>query len=252
MSNIKFSYCGKTDQGRCRSNNEDAYVVQPLWDDHHVLAVAIDGVGGRKGGEVAAEISQKAIPEYLEDEGGKNPLLDLRDAVLYADNCITSYRNGGDMCCVLTAAIIDGQARKIYIAHVGDTRLYQFANGELVKLTKDDSIVGPLEESGELTEKEAMNHPHRNIITKSVGHSNLNDKPDSVFVKELDFDVPTAFLLCSDGLYDMVTSKKMAHILAKNGKVESKVDALIQAANKAGGRDNVTVVLVEMEEQLKI
>lgn len=171
----------------------------------------------------------------------------MRNAVIQADSYISLY-GSGNMCCVLTAAIIDKQMRKIYIAHVGDTRLYQFSNGELVKLTKDDSIVGPLEESGELTEKEAMRHPHRNIITKSVGHSNLSREPEKVFTKELEFDIPTKFLLCSDGLYDMITSKKMAAILSKNGKVEAKVNGLIQAANEAGGRDNITVVLIELDE----
>ncbi len=242
-----INYWGKTDQGRCRSNNEDAFVAQPLWDENHVLAIAIDGVGGYNGGEVAAAIAQEKIPKFLDEFHEGNPLENLRNAVIQADSYISLY-GSGNMCCVLTAAIIDKQMRKIYIAHVGDTRLYQFSNGELVKLTKDDSIVGPLEESGELTEKEAMRHPHRNIITKSVGHSNLSREPEKVFTKELEFDVPTKFLLCSDGLYDMITSKKMAAILSKNGKVEAKVNGLIQAANEAGGRDNITVVLIELDE----
>ena len=245
-----LSFAGNTNLGMVRSNNEDAFLVQHVWDDNHVLAVAIDGVGGYEGGEVAAAIARDSIAEFLATncEGEKSEL--LRRAVIYANNNIYEQRQRSteyaNMSCVLTAALIDAEQQFVNMAHVGDTRLYQYNNGEFVKLSHDHSLVGYREEVGDLTEEEAMHHPQRNIISRDVGSRYLQDSEDEyVEVDSFPLIPESVFMLCSDGLCDMVTSSEMISVLATGIPVGDKVERLIAKANAAGGRDNVTVVVVE-------
>lgn len=255
MSQIAFF--GKTDLGMVRTNNEDAFVVQYVWDENHVLAVAIDGVGGYEGGEVASAIAQRSIVEYLEKYPNGERLDLLKQAVAHANNAICSERevqpNLHSMSCVLTAALIELEQKRINMAHVGDTRLYQYANGVLTKLSHDHSLVGYREEVGELTEEEAMKHPQRNVISKDVGSKLLNgDGGDYIETALFPLVGRSTLLLCSDGLSDMLTSAKISAVLDSDMTVEEKAGQLIAEANAAGGKDNVTVVLVEInidEEQ---
>ena len=238
--------------GKIRTNNEDAYIVQHIWDDDHILAVAIDGVGGYEGGEVAAALARKSIIEYLESYPNGERLELLKQAVVSANNTIFSERKNmqqyANMSCVLTAALIELKDRRINMAHVGDTRLYQFANGVLTKLSHDHSLVGYREEIGELTEEEAMKHPQRNIIGRDVGSRRLeNGDNDYVEVSTFPLLSQSMLLLCSDGLCDMLTSAQMSSILQTDRRVEDKAAALIDAANAAGGKDNVTIVLIDFD-----
>lgn len=247
---VKITFAGNTDMGMVRTNNEDAFVVRNIWDDMHVLAVAIDGVGGYEGGEVAAAIARDSIQQYLLEnpEGEKAEL--LKRAVVYANNRINAERQSdaerSQMSCVLTAVLVDVAEQYINMAHVGDTRLYQYCNGEMTKLSHDHSLVGYREEIGDLTEEEAMNHPQRNVISRDVG-SRFIPENDEEYVEVNSFPLlsNSTLLLCSDGLCDMVTSVAMAAVLAGDASLEEKVSALVASANAAGGRDNVTVVLVE-------
>lgn len=248
MKTIHFF--GKTDMGRKRTNNEDAFIAQNIWDEKHILAVAIDGVGGYEGGEVAAELAQKNIVKYLESYPNGERLDLLKQAVIFANNAIFDERkqsaNLCSMSCVLTAALIEVESRRINMAHVGDTRLYQYVDGVLTKLSHDHSLIGYREEIGELSEEEAMNHPQRNIIGRDVGSTRLESNAnDYVEVASFPLEAHSSLMLCSDGLCDMITSQQMKSILDENLPTEKKVDALIEAANIAGGKDNVTVVLVE-------
>ena len=249
MSAISFS--GNTNLGMIRTNNEDAFVVQNIWDEHHVLAVAIDGVGGYEGGEVAAAIAQKCIVEYLEkySNGERHEL--LKQAVIYANNTIHEERKlqpqFDRMSCVLTAILVEEEARRINMAHVGDTRLYEYNEGFIHKLSYDHSLVGYREEIGDLTEEEAMAHPQRNIISRDLGSAHWEEDTKEVEVNTFPLQPSSILLLCSDGLCDMITSVQMKEILAENISLEEKVQALIDSANVAGGKDNVTVVLVQTE-----
>ena len=248
MKTIHFF--GKTDMGRKRTNNEDAFIAQNIWDEKHILAVAIDGVGGYEGGEVAAELAQKNIVKYLESYPNGERLDLLKQAVIFANNAIFDERRQSaklcSMSCVLTAALIEVESRRINMAHVGDTRLYQYVDGDLTKLSHDHSLIGYREEIGELSEEEAMNHPQRNIIGRDVGSTRLESNTnDYVEVASFPLEAHSSLMLCSDGLCDMITSQQMKAILKQNITTEKKVDALIDAANEAGGKDNVTVVLVE-------
>lgn len=249
MSHVTFS--GATDMGKRRSNNEDAYIAQNIWDDDHILAVAIDGVGGYEGGEVAAELARKSIIDYLEKYHNGERLELLKQAVVSANNTIFSERKlqpqYSNMSCVLTAALVEVKDRRINMAHVGDTRLYQFANGIITKLSHDHSLVGYREEIGELTEIEAMNHPQRNVIGRDVGSRLLGNSGDD-YIETTSFPLisNSMLLLCSDGLCDMITSEQMTSILLTDNTVEDKASMLIDAANAAGGKDNITVVLVDI------
>ena len=250
MNNVTFK--GATDMGKIRTNNEDAYIAQYIWDKEHILAVAIDGVGGYDGGEVAAELARTSIIEYLENYPNGERLELLKQAVISANNTIYAERKNqpqfSNMSCVLTAALIEIKGRRINMAHVGDTRLYQYANGTITKLSHDHSLIGYREEIGELSEDEAMHHPQRNVIGRDVG-SKLLDNGNNDYVETSSFPLlsKSTLLLCSDGLCDMLTSNQMVSILQTKQQVEEKTTALIDSANNAGGKDNVTVVIVDVD-----
>ena len=245
--------CGLTDTGKRRTNNEDAFVAEKL-DDNAVLAVVIDGVGGYEGGEVAAEIAQREIPSYLKEFNRGERLELLKQAVVCANNTIFDRRQldtaRPNMGCVLTSALIDADRKVIDMVHVGDTRMYQYHNGELLKLSHDHSYVGYCEEIGELTEEQAMHHSRRNEISRSVGEER-HGVSDQSFLEAEEFQLlpNTILLLCSDGLTDMITSKQIVAILERDLSLDEKAQALIDAANEAGGKDNITVVLVEYQAE---
>lgn len=244
-----ITFFGNTDMGQIRSNNEDAFIAQHIWDEKHILAVVIDGVGGYEGGEIAASLAQMSIVEYLESYSNGERLELLKQAVIFANNRIYSERKNlpqySSMSCVLTAVLVETESRRINMAHIGDTRLYQYANGKIVKLSHDHSLIGYREEIGELTEEEAMKHPQRNVIGRDVGSQFLESSGvDYIEVESFPLIPNSILLLCSDGLCDMITSEQMGIELEKEISVKEKVDNLIKEANKAGGKDNVTVVLV--------
>lgn len=247
----KIRFFGKTDVGRQRTNNEDAFVAEQL-DENTVLAVVIDGIGGYEGGEVAAEIAQREIPSYLKEFNRGEQLELLKQAVVCANNAIYDRRRFDTarphMGCVLTSALIDANRKVIDMVHVGDTRLYQFHQGNLRKLSHDHSYVGYCEENDELTEEQAMHHPRRNEISRAVGEGQ-HGVSDPSFLEAEEFPLlpNSTFLLCSDGLTDLVTSQQIVTIMEQPVPLEDKVQALIDAANEAGGKDNVTVVLVEYQ-----
>ena len=251
----KLSVYGLTDMGRQRTNNEDAFVAKQM-DINTILAVAIDGVGGYEGGEVAAEIAQTEIPKYLQDFPNGEPLELLKQAVVSANNAIYDRRQvdaaRSSMSCVLTSALVDKQRKVIDMVHVGDTRLYQYYHGELRKLSHDHSLIGYREEMGDLTEEQAMHHPNRNEISRDVG-SAKHEVADRDFLEAEEFPLfpNSILLLCSDGLTDLITSKQIIEVLKTDKNLESKAKSLIDAANDAGGKDNVTVVLVEYTAEEK-
>ncbi|MDR1810497.1 MAG: protein phosphatase 2C domain-containing protein [Prevotella sp.] len=246
----KITYTGKTDKGRWRSNNEDAFVVQSIWDDEHVLGIVIDGVGGYDGGERAAAIARETIVAYLEEYPNGERCDLLKQAVVEANNTIVEERNAckqfPNMSCVLTACLLELEKKRINMVHVGDTRLYQFRNNELKKLSHDHSLVGYREEIGSLTEEEAMNHPQRNLISRLVGDER-HQADDSDFLEAAIFPLlpDTTLLLCSDGLSDMLTGAEIMSAMQQDVSLEEKADNLIQAANDKGGKDNITVVLID-------
>jgi hypothetical protein len=150
------------------------------------------------------------------------------------------------MACVVTLALADIKENKFYYAHVGDTRLYLFRDNSLVKVTHDHSFVGFLEDSGRLSEEAAMQHPKRNEINKALGFDDEKFlEPDYIETGESPFLPGDILLLCSDGLSDMLNSRTIIGILSSPQNIKEKSRELINAANTAGGKDNITVVLLQ-------
>lgn len=238
--------------GHVRTNNEDAFIAQSLWDDDTFLLVAIDGVGGYEGGEIASEIARTTILDFLLVSPNGERIELLKQAVTAANNAIFEERQKNpeyaQMSCVLTAVIIDTVQMQINMAHVGDTRLYSYYCEKLQKLSHDHSLIGYREEIGDLSELEAMNHPQRNVIGRDVG-SQKHKVNDDDFIEAGIFSLKPnmTLLLCSDGLTDMITSSRITEILTEQDDVESSTNALVDAALDAGGKDNVTVVLYECQ-----
>jgi serine/threonine protein phosphatase PrpC len=230
-----------------RDGNEDRLHV----DADRGIFVVVDGVGGHAAGEVAADIAVDVISQRLERPLW-SPERRVREAIALANNEILAQaRTAPDragMTCVLTLALLaDG---RLTIGHVGDTRLYKFTPGGMVKLTHDHSPVGEREDAREITEAEAMRHPRRNEVFRDVGSAfrEPND-PDFVEVVEEPFETRSAIVICSDGLSDMLTSAAIDRLVRQHAGDPSRVvEALILAANEAGGKDNITVVYVEGDD----
>ncbi|MBE3135149.1 MAG: protein phosphatase 2C domain-containing protein, partial [Acidobacteria bacterium] len=207
-------------------------------------------VGGQAAGEQAAETALAMLRARLERETG-SPAERVREAITLANNEI--YRLARldpeleGMACVLTVALVcDG---RLTVGHVGDTRLYEFRAGGVRKLTHDHSPVGEREDQGELAEVDAMRHPRRNEVFRDVG-SGPHNPADEEFIEiiEQPFEADSALLLCSDGLSDLVPSAALARMAYRYADDPVAVtQKLIQAANDAGGKDNITAVFVEGE-----
>jgi serine/threonine protein phosphatase PrpC len=238
---------GATDPGRLREVNEDRFHV----DAARGLFIVIDGVGGQAAGGKAADTAVGMMRARLERETG--PLVSrLREAITVANNEI--HRQAGlrpewnGMACVLTAIVVRGA--HALVGHVGDTRLYKLRRGAIQKITRDHSPVGEREDARELSELEAMQHPRRNEVYRDVGSEPHEPAdPDFIDIQDVDFEADAALLLCSDGLTDLVDSASINDIVRRwAGRPQMVAEALIEAANAAGGKDNVTVVYVEGEQ----
>lgn len=248
----KTLFFGNTDVGKLRKNNEDAFIIQYIWDKKHILGVAIDGVGGYEGGEVAASIAQENILEYLKRFPNGERINLLKQAVVEANNKIVEERNKNpklsQMSCVLSACLLELGKQQVNMVHIGDSRVYQFHNGELTKLSHDHSYVGYREDIGDLSEEDAMNHPKRNEINRMIGDMIHNiDDQDFLEAKNFALLPNTLFLLCSDGLTDLVTRTEIIDILILKKSLKEKTRLLIEKANEKGGKDNITVVLIDYQ-----
>jgi len=246
------NFFGITNTGKVRDNNEDAFIAEKL-SNGWVIACVIDGVGGYEGGEVAAEIARTTILQRLQNNTA-DVLQTMKESMVAANQNIYNEKLSGkgnnQMACVVTLAMVDVENNQFYYSHVGDTRLYLLRDQSLVKVTKDHSFVGFLEDSGRLSEKEAMSHPKRNEINKALGFDVQMDlKEDYIETGSSPFLPGDMLLLCSDGLTDLVNNETMTSILAASKTLADKGEALINAANNAGGKDNITVVLVKNDKK---
>ncbi|WP_158799936.1 PP2C family serine/threonine-protein phosphatase [Pedobacter sp. L105] len=238
---------GITDTGKVRDNNEDVFIAQEVMNGQFLIAGVIDGVGGYEGGEVAAAITKEVILTELTSIG-TDVITQLSLAFSLANEEILARKlldpKLEDMACVATLAVIDRENNLLHYIHVGDTRLYLFRDNSLVKLSKDQSFVGFLEDSGRLTEEAAMQHPRRNQINQALGLSSTEEISDAYCETGSSPFLPAdLILICSDGLTDMVPQSGIITILGTDAALTVKGKQLIEAANDAGGKDNVTVVL---------
>jgi PPM family protein phosphatase len=228
----------RTDTGRQRRDNEDnAFARAPVF-------VVADGMGGAQAGEVASKIAIDTFQQGLPDSGSPEERLAtrVREANHEIHELSRADRERAGMGTTLTAAYVDDTS--VAIAHVGDSRAYLFRDGKLERLTQDHSLVEELVRQNKLTPEQAAGHPQRSIITRALG-------PEaSVEVDTWTYPVRAGdiLLLCSDGLTTMISEARVAEILGEAGSLDGTADALIDAANEAGGRDNITVVLFRLEE----
>jgi protein phosphatase len=228
----------RTDTGRQRRDNEDnAFARAPVF-------VVADGMGGAQAGEVASKIAIETFQQGLPESGSPEERLAtrVREANHEIHELSRADRERAGMGTTLTAAYVDDTS--VAIAHVGDSRAYLFREGNLERLTQDHSLVEELVRQNKLTPEQAAGHPQRSIITRALG-------PEaSVEVDTWTYPVRAGdiLLLCSDGLTTMISEKQVAEILGAAGSLDGRADALIDAANEAGGRDNITVVLFRLED----
>jgi protein phosphatase len=228
-----------TDTGRQRRGNEDASFARPP------LFVVADGMGGAQAGEVASRTAVELFAAGLPDGDGS---VEERLAALVAEAnarihaLATADADRAGMGTTLTAAYVG--ERDVAVAHVGDSRLYLWRDGALEQRTDDHSLVGELVRRGQLSPEEAEDHPQRSIITRALGPEG-DVAVDHHSSPARDGDV---FLLCSDGLTSMVPDETIAKVLATTRSLRVAARDLVRAANDAGGRDNITVVLFRVED----
>jgi PPM family protein phosphatase len=223
-----------TDTGRKRRHNEDVYVVDPP-----IFAIA-DGMGGAKAGEVAAALAADALRGV--GGSGEDTLITLIQEAnrrVYERGREDAAKSG--MGTTMTVALLEDS--RVRIGHVGDSRAYLIRDGELSQLTDDHSLVGELVRSGKLTPEDAETHPQRSVITRVLGTDPEVDV-DTITIETRSGDL---FLLCSDGLYSMVGNDRILELVERNRRdLDAAARALVAAANKGGGDDNITVVAFEI------
>jgi serine/threonine protein phosphatase PrpC len=221
-----------TDIGKVRDGNEDSFLVEPP-----LYAVA-DGMGGHRGGEVASHLALETV-EALAREGKDTLAEQVRAANRAVYETAQQDRAVTGMGTTLTAArIVDGAA---HLAHVGDSRAYLQRGGSLRRLTDDHTLVNRMVKAGEITPDEAAVHPHRNVLTRALG----TEPEVKVDVEEVVLMDGDRLLLCSDGLFGMVNEDQIQAILEADPDPQKTADRLVRAANRAGGVDNITVVVLD-------
>lgn len=226
----------RTDIGSIREQNEDSLVVAPP------LFVVADGMGGHEAGEVASEIAV----ETLQEEAPAHPDAEaLGKAVEVANRAIIDAALAGrgrpGMGTTCTAAMLEES--RLVIAQVGDSRAYLMHGGELTQLTRDHSLMANMIEAGQITPEEARYHPNRSVITRALG----NDPDTTPDLYEINVEAGDRLLVCSDGLTAMVEDDEIADILARQADPQKCAIALVNAAIAAGGVDNVTVIVADVE-----
>jgi len=256
-------YCGKSDMGRKRSTNQDCFVAIELREDI-LLSVVCDGMGGAAGGNIAAETASKVFSGYITDNtlriekdmysgSVKSDISDvLTEAASEANSAVYAMAHENPeltgMGTTLISALICGNTA--YIVNVGDSRLYTLTDSEIKKVTRDHSFVQYLVDMGQLTPEEAEKSPHRNIMTRAIGIDKTVES--DIYTVTLSASDIRYILLCSDGLTNYVTGEKI-HTVLSSGRneddmtaLEAKVTSLITLANKAGGGDNITALVVKV------
>ncbi len=240
----KIEFIGKTDVGLIRANNEDTFVIS---SEANFCLVA-DGMGGAAAGEMASQIFAQTADEVFAGgtPGTEQEAIDCVQTTFRRANDrilahVEQYPDHQGMGC--TAEVLAFTGSGFVIGHMGDSRTYRFRQGILKQLTKDHSLVQDQIDQGLITEEQARSHSMRNVILRAVGvrpSPALDTLRGPIFRGDL-------FLLCSDGLTDMVEDSQISQVLSLEGHVSLKIQHLVDLAKKAGGKDNITVVLAEIK-----
>jgi PPM family protein phosphatase len=222
-----------THVGRVRKGNEDSYMA-----DKPLFAVA-DGMGGHQGGEVASKLALDTLREATDGVALAQAVQDANKAVFERAGRDPALAGMGT---TLTAFLVEGDTLRL--AHVGDSRAYLMRDGELQRITTDHTVVEGLVEKGELTPQEASIHPQRSILTRAIGV----DGEVQVDQGSIQPHPGDRLLLCSDGLTGMIEEADIQRILEEHEDPQAAADALVDAANEAGGQDNITAVIIDVAE----
>lgn len=239
---------GLSDIGLVRQNNEDVWEQQPSIG----LFILADGMGGHQAGEIAARETAASLCRVLKRKITASKIYSLaeiqellKSAIIYVNGLVYKLGRskyewrgmGTTLCCLLFH--VDG----LVFAHVGDSRIYRMRDGKLEQLTKDHSLLRDLVDKGQLNEAQASGFLYKNIITKAIGtESKVDPSVKTGTIKEGDI-----YLMCSDGLSDLLTAKEIAEILRETPSKEAAAQKLIDRANDEGGRDNITVVITKVQ-----
>ncbi|GAW91421.1 Stp1/IreP family PP2C-type Ser/Thr phosphatase [Calderihabitans maritimus] len=231
-----------TNTGLVREDNQDCYII----DEARGLLVVADGMGGHRAGEVASRLAVTAIKEYLEmADVSQDPAGKLREAVQRANALIYRYAHKSKqhlgMGTTVTAVLVTDNC--LTLAHVGDSRAYLVKQDGIELLTQDHSLVGELVRNGSITEEEARCHPHRNILTRALG----TEEQVKVDVMKFPLEKGDLILLCTDGLFNLVSEEEMYRLIRKCHNLKSAVQEMINLGLQRGGYDNITVVLARYE-----
>lgn len=235
-----------SDIGKAREINQDYYSI-PKPEDNLQLFILADGMGGYNGGEVASSLATTSAKSYIENnfdkiEKSKEAILELiKNAIEYANMVVFEKSkqepNLEGMGTTLDICFIYNN--KVYIGHVGDSRVYRIRGEIIRKLTKDHSYVQQLVEDGKITREEAEHHPKKNMLLKALGCTAYVE-PD---LRARNMENGDILLMCSDGLTNMVEEKEIYRVVKENPETATKV--LVNLANEAGGYDNITVVIIK-------
>ena len=244
---MMYTIVSKTDPGRARENNEDSVA----FDASTHLGVLADGMGGYNAGEVASGMAtafiKSEMARWLSEAGKQATTREIRRALeICVDNANRSVFNAAisnaqysGMGTTLVVAVF--QDEKVLLGHIGDSRCYRLRNGELTQITKDHSLLQEQIDAGLLTPEQAATSSHRNLVTRALGVE------DAVMLELNEFAVEAGdlYLMCSDGLSDMANDAEIATVLESQTPIEQKADRLITLANEHGGRDNISVLLIQ-------
>jgi serine/threonine protein phosphatase PrpC len=234
-------FAGKTDIGLRRPNNEDVFLVSP----EHDFCLAADGMGGAAAGEVASEIFAETTLDIFSaqhNRSEKDTLYRVQKAYHTANEKILEHiiANPSHRGMGCTAELLAFYENNFILGHVGDSRTYRLRNGELEQLTEDHTLVQQQLREGLISEDEIKNHPMRHVIFRAVGIK----EEMAIDLLQGTMHPADLFLLCSDGLSDMIDDDRIQDILCADTDIQHKTESLIESAKVAGGLDNITVVLV--------
>jgi protein phosphatase len=248
---MTYQFFAKTDTGRVRNNNEDSVV----FDDAQRLLVLADGMGGYNAGEVASSMATRFIQtemvRWLSEVGQNVQARDVRRALqICVDNANLEILNAAisnpayaGMGTTLVLAVFVQQT--LVVGHIGDSRCYRLRGGELQAITRDHSLLQEQLDAGLVTPEEAANSTIKNLVTRALGV----EVPVLLELNEFAVEPGDQYLLCSDGLTDMVSDALIAKIMESNNPLHRKAEQLVDCANDNGGRDNISVILASFQPE---
>ncbi len=257
-----MTYYGKTDKGIIRETNQDAFGIYNLQGEGVLFAIC-DGMGGVTGGEEASKLALDAYSTAIdtnytllcEQKGDIEPAereikYILNNASANANAAVWEYAQKNSqymgMGTTLVSALSINGGEKVYMLNIGDSRLYKISSTDIFQISRDHSYVQYLVDIGEMTPEEAKNSPDKNIITRAVGiDPDVEADITAVDTSKNEMD-DTYFLLCSDGLTNMISDDEIFNVVNSSCTVEQKVNKLINTANSNGGTDNITVILISL------